>query len=244
MPASQPIERTSTKPSSTTTSKRMSGYALRNGAMTVGNTIRAALDGTLSLSVPVGLSLNPFKTSIAASISLNNGVSFSMRRSPASVGATLRVVRLSKRSSSFDSRRRTAMLRLEAETPLIRAASRKPPARATETNTARSLNSMAIVHFVKQPVQFRSDYLTTQTLPYWRSTILQGERYVGLHPCGYISAWWTPRAPCGLRCHAACRTRGIRAAEGSWHSHRRTSRSGRIGRQSHRYERLLRAARH
>ncbi|OTP78321.1 Aldo-keto reductase [Caballeronia sordidicola] len=110
--------------------------------MSVGNTIRAALDGTFSLSVPVGLSRKPFRTSSAASISLKSGDSFSMRRSPASVGATLRVVRFSRRSPSLASRRRTAMLRLDADTPLMRAASRKPPARATDTNAARSLNSM------------------------------------------------------------------------------------------------------
>jgi pyridoxine 4-dehydrogenase len=32
---------------------------------------------------------------------------------------------------------------------------------------------MAIVHFFKQPVQFRSDYLTTQSSPYWRSTFIK-----------------------------------------------------------------------
>ncbi len=117
-----------------------------------GKTIRAALDGTLSLSVPVGFSLNPFRTSSAASISLNKGTSFSRRRNPASVGATLRVVRFKRRMPSFASRRRTAILRLEADTPLIRAASRKPPARATETNAARSFNSMVIVQNFQQPV--------------------------------------------------------------------------------------------
>src|SRR5471032_19172 len=148
--------------------------------MTDGNTMRAALDGTLSFSVPLGLSLNPFRTSSDASISLNNGASFSISRSPGSVGATLRVVRLSKRRPSFASSRRTAMLRLEAETPLIRAASRKPPARATETNAARSFNSMVTVHFFKQPVQFRPDYRTTQSPPYWLH-IHQGERHAGFH---------------------------------------------------------------
>src|SRR6266702_1407164 len=162
MPASQPIESTSTKPSSTTTSTRMSGYAFRNGATMSGKTMRAALDGTLSLSVPVGLSRNTFRTSSAASISLNRGVSFSMRRRPASVGATLRVVRFRRRRPSLASRRRTAMLRLEADTPLLRAASRKPPARATETKAARSFSSMAIVHIFKQPVHVKPVYLTTQ----------------------------------------------------------------------------------
>jgi hypothetical protein len=142
MPASQPIDSTSTKPSSTTTSMRMSGYSFRNGATTPGNTMRAALEGTFSLSVPVGLSLKPLSTSSAASISLKSGVSFSIRRSPASVGATLRVVRFSRRRPSFVSSRRTAILRLDADTPLLRAASRKPPARATETKAARSFNSI------------------------------------------------------------------------------------------------------
>jgi hypothetical protein len=45
------------------------------------------------------------------------------------------------RTPSFTSSRRTASLRLEAETPLTRAASRNPPACATE----RSFRSVAIV---------------------------------------------------------------------------------------------------
>ncbi|OXC78291.1 Aldo-keto reductase [Caballeronia sordidicola] len=211
--------------------------------MTAGNTIRAALDGTLSFSVPLGVSLNPFKTSSAASISLNNGASFSMRRSPGSVGATLRVVRLSKRRPSFASRRRTAMLRLEAETPLIRAASRKPPARATDTNAARSFNSMVTVHIFEQPVQFRPDYLTTQSPPYWRH-IHQGERHVEFHPIKHLCACRSSGAAPGLRRHAAGRTRRVRGAKGSRRSDCRIARSGGVGRQSHRYERLLRTAHH
>ena len=91
-----------------------------------GSTSRAALTGTLSLSVPAGRSRKPFTTSSAASTSVSAGPSRSSRRAPASVGTTLRVVRLSSLTPSLASSRRTASLSPDALPPLARAPSRKP----------------------------------------------------------------------------------------------------------------------
>lgn len=63
---------------------------------------------------------------------------------PASVGATLRVVRFRSRTASRVSTLRTASLRLEAPEPLDRPAWRNPPARATATKAVRSPRSAPI----------------------------------------------------------------------------------------------------
>jgi hypothetical protein len=122
------------------------------------STSRAALTGTLRRSEPAGLSRKPFTTSMAASTSVNAGPSRSSRRSPASVGATLRVVRLSNLTPSCASRRRTASLRPDALLPLARAPSRKPLARATATKAFKSPRSIFTVRFSAQAVQIVPDY--------------------------------------------------------------------------------------
>lgn len=123
-----------------------------------GSTSRAALVGTLSLSVPTGRSRNVFTTSSAACTSLSAGVSRASRRSPASVGDTLRVVRCSSRTPNCASSRRTASLSPDALASASRAASRKPFARATATNAFRSPRSTCIVRPFVQVVQIMTGY--------------------------------------------------------------------------------------
>ncbi len=108
--------------------------------------------GVRYIKVPAGLSLNPLTTSTAASTSASAGPNRSSNRAPASVGATLRVLRLSRRTPRVFSRRRSASLRLDALPPVSRAASRNPPARATATKAVRSPISAFIVRLGAQPV--------------------------------------------------------------------------------------------
>ena len=89
------------------------GSALTSG----GSTMRATTVGTLRRSVPTGLSRKLLTASSAAPTSPSAGVSRSSRRWPASVSVTLRVVRLSRRTPSRASSRRSASLSDEAETP-------------------------------------------------------------------------------------------------------------------------------
>ena len=67
-----------------------------------------------------------------------------MSCSPASVGATLRVVRASRRTPSCSSRPRTAWLNADGETPSCFAARVKLRSSATVRNAARTLSSLAI----------------------------------------------------------------------------------------------------
>src|SRR5258707_181525 len=123
-----------------------------------GNTSRTALTGTLRRNVPAGWSRKPFTTSSAASTSFRAGPSRASKPAPASVGATLRVVRLSSLTPSCASRRRTASLRPDALPPLARAPSGKPPARATARKALRSPNSTFTVRHPAQPVQIVAGY--------------------------------------------------------------------------------------
>ena len=84
----------------------------------------ATMDGTLILSRPAGPSCEPLTSSRAPARSDSIGDSLSSNRWPASVGVTLRVVRLSSRVPSLASSRRTASLSAEAETPRNVAAPR------------------------------------------------------------------------------------------------------------------------
>src|SRR5690349_3279652 len=147
-------------------------------------------------------------------MSASTGVRRSIRRWPASVGTTLRVVRLSNLKPSFASRRLTATLSPEAETPPVRAASRKPPARATDTKAARSFSSKAIVHHFEQPVLIIGIYFTAAEA--------DSERHQPLTPEGshgqrtdfrdHFPASGPARESHGLRRHATCRAAGFRAA--------------------------------
>src|SRR5258705_8832937 len=125
-----------------------------------GSTSRAALTGTLSLSVPAGRSRKRFTTSRAASTSASAGPSRSSKRAPASLGTTLRVVRLSSLTPSLVSKRRTASLNPDALPPLARALSRKPLARATAAKASRSARSILTVRCSARPVLIIHDYRT------------------------------------------------------------------------------------
>ena len=120
------------------TSRVTPGCAARKRVAIGGRTFIATITGTLSLSVPRGLERKPLTTSSPLSISPSAGASRSSRRWPASVGVTLRVVRLRRRTPSAASSRRTASLKAEADPPRAAAAPRKPRARATATKASRS----------------------------------------------------------------------------------------------------------
>lgn len=123
---------------------------------------RATALGTLSRKVPVGLSRKAFTASSAPSTSASTGARRSMSRSPASVGVTLRVVRLSRRTPIRASSRRTAVLRAEGDTPRATAAPRKPRARATAMKASRSERlAPVIVQNIAQALPNSQDYRTT-----------------------------------------------------------------------------------
>ena len=88
------------------TSRVTPGCAARKRVAIGGRTFIATITGTLSLSVPRGLERKPLTTSSPLSISPSAGASRSSRRWPASVGVTLRVVRLRRRTPSAASSRR------------------------------------------------------------------------------------------------------------------------------------------
>ena len=183
---------------------------------------------------------------MAASISPSAGLSRSSRRTPASVGTTLRVVRLSSLTPSCASSLRTASLRPDALMLLWRAPSRKPPARATDTKALRSPRLAFIVRIFARAVQivpyFRAYW---QGLPEADHNRLTKEidhdqrsevrRIYSRRPHGLSL---------GLRRHAARRSWCFRPAQGSRCGAQCPARGRRSRRQSHRHQRLLRAARH
>src|SRR6266446_300960 len=161
MPASKPAASTSMKLSSVVISMVIPGLAFRKPSTIGGRMSRATAIGTLSLSVPVRLSRKPFTVSTAAATSPNAGTRRSSRRAPASVGVTLRVVRLRRRTPSRVSNRRTASLRVEAEVPRTVAAPRKLRCRATAVKASRSARSgSVIVRYSAQLVSVMTDYRT------------------------------------------------------------------------------------
>src|SRR5580704_15676791 len=85
-------------------------------------TIRDAGRGTVRRRCPAGLSRNTLIDSTAASKPSSAGRSSASSRSPTSVKATLRVVRLSSRTPSFSSRPRIVSLSVEREIPRCVAA--------------------------------------------------------------------------------------------------------------------------
>src|SRR6266545_1260420 len=87
--------------------------------------------------------------------------------SPASVRATLRVVRFIRRTPSRSSMSRSRWLRLETETPCSIAARRKFRVRATATKASRSRRSNSlIVRYNEQAIQYCPAYRANQNAPY------------------------------------------------------------------------------
>src|SRR5581483_8573767 len=158
-----------------TTSTTMPGCAFKKALTSGGRKVRTATQFTLRRSVPKGPLPEAAALSTAAATSPSAGTSRSGRRAPASVGVTLRVVRLRRRRPSRASSRRTAALRVEAEPPRRAAAFRKLRWRATAAKAARSARSgrrsaSAIVRNFVQPVLSMADYRTERQSPSWRAS--------------------------------------------------------------------------
>src|SRR6476620_2979922 len=117
-------------------------------------------------SVPAGLPRKLLRSSSASSISRNAGLIRENSRSPASVSATLRVVRLISRRSSRSSILRSAWLSAEADTPSSVAAARKLRCRAMARKVARSEGSIRIDKFFSAARE-----LFTALAQLWRATI-------------------------------------------------------------------------
>ena len=90
-------------------------------------------------TVPAGLSRSSVKASSSASISSKRLPMASNSRSPAGVGETLRVVRVSKRMPRRSSKPRMVWLSADWETPIWAAARVKLPSLATVRKAIRSL---------------------------------------------------------------------------------------------------------
>src|SRR5689334_19099729 len=88
--------------------------------------------------VPAGFSRSSLIDANSASISSKRGPTVRRRRSPASVGATLRVVRVRRRKPSRASSARIRWLSADWETPSCAAARVKLRSRATARNAIRS----------------------------------------------------------------------------------------------------------
>jgi len=88
--------------------------------------------------VPAGFSRSSLSAESSESICSNLGPTVRSRRSPASVGATLRVVRVNSRKPSRSSRPRMVWLSADCETPSCAAARVKLRSRATARNAMRS----------------------------------------------------------------------------------------------------------
>src|SRR6267142_4419239 len=87
--------------------------------------------------------------------------------SPASVRATLRVVRFIRRTPSRSSMSRRRWLRLETETPCSTAARRKFRVRATATKASRSRRSKSfIVRYTEQTIYHCPAYRFNRKGPY------------------------------------------------------------------------------
>ena len=91
--------------------------------------------------VPAGLPRNSPRTASSASMSSKRGPTVWYRRSPASVGATLRVVRLSSFKSSRRSKRSDGLAERGLRHPKLRGCARETASRARRRRTpARSSN--------------------------------------------------------------------------------------------------------
>ena len=103
------------------------------------------LDRRDANSVPAGLSRISLSKAKLASKLLKAGVSVSSKRSPAVVGATLRVVRVNSRTPRRPSSRRTTCLSADWDMPILAAAAVKLPASVTARNAARSARSSRVI---------------------------------------------------------------------------------------------------
>lgn len=102
-PASKRPSTILTKPLSTTSSTLISGYFLRNGFNFGHNKLRAACSPAESRILPDTVPFSWRRVSNSCSRSARRGSRQAIIRSPASVGATLRVVRVRRRRFNLSS---------------------------------------------------------------------------------------------------------------------------------------------
>src|SRR5437762_11367856 len=131
----------STRASSVVTSSTTSGYARANCPSLGASTVVAAMGETTRRTGPAGRSRSPVITSTAPRKSPRAGRRRAMSCSPAGVGATLRVVRASRRTPNRSSKPRIAWLTAEVDTPRRFAARVKLRSSATVRNADRTLSS-------------------------------------------------------------------------------------------------------
>src|ERR1700674_3823756 len=112
---------------------------------------------------PEGTSRMLRMSSGASTTSLSAGARRCNILSPASVGATLRVVRFSRRTPSRSSRSRMRWLKLDADMRSSTAARRKLRSRATATKAARSRRSSCIVRSREQSIHDYPSYRKANT---------------------------------------------------------------------------------
>src|SRR3989442_1719205 len=141
MPASKPAATRSTRLSSVVTSSTTSGYSRANCPSFGASTVVAAMGDTTKRTRPAGRSRSPVITSTAPRMSPSAGRRRAMSFSPASVGATLRVVRASRCTPNRSSSPRIAWLSAEGVTPRRLAARVKLRSSATARNADRTLSS-------------------------------------------------------------------------------------------------------
>ena len=146
-PASNPAATVSISASLMMISTLTSGKFLRKRVTIGSSTSCVDCRAALKRSVPAGLPRKLLRSSSASSISRNAGLIRENSRSPASVSATLRVVRLISRRSSRSSMLRSAWLSADADTPSSVAAARKLRCRAIARKVARSDGSIRIDEF-------------------------------------------------------------------------------------------------
>ena len=116
----------------------MSGYSRSSGASFGTRRLSAAFSVAVMRMVPAGFSRSSLSAASSPSISSKRGPTVRSSRSPASVGATLRVVRVRSRSPSRSSSPRIVWLSADCDTPSFAAAFVKLPSRATATKARRS----------------------------------------------------------------------------------------------------------
>ncbi|MNE06140.1 hypothetical protein D3C80_987220 [compost metagenome] len=93
----------------------------------------------LILTLPAGVSRNVFNNVSSLSIWSKLTLTVCLKRSPASVGEMLRVVRFNNKMPKRSSRPRMLWLSADCETPSLPAALVKLPSRVTMRKACRSL---------------------------------------------------------------------------------------------------------
>src|SRR5436190_433674 len=160
MPASKRPATRSKRPSLVVvTSSTTSGYSRANGPSFGASTIVAASGDTTKRTRPAGCSRSPDTWASAPRMSPRAGRRLAMSCSPASVGATLRVVLASRRTPIRSSSPRTAWLSAEVETPSRFAARVKLRSSATARNADKTLSSSrTICEWYSQTLVDFTDY--------------------------------------------------------------------------------------